>query len=142
MKSMPCSFVLALLCALFEEHTKQTNETYRSISDLIDIFGAVGTVEQAEQPNYLAEVSSMQQEGKMCTDDFVQSAWFETHPPGHAKQESLSQMASLRVCHASCQWQPSLHQAAGVLLMKRCAGAHEHGLLPVAAAAAAAAARL
>eukprot|EP00983_Pelagomonas_calceolata_P031161 978189-Pelagomonas_calceolata.AAC.1 len=34
---------------------KQTNETYRFVSDLIDIFCAVGTVEQAEQPNYLAD---------------------------------------------------------------------------------------
>eukprot|EP00983_Pelagomonas_calceolata_P108716 1159488-Pelagomonas_calceolata.AAC.1 len=34
---------------------KQTNETYRFISDLLDIFCAVGTVEQTEQPNYLAE---------------------------------------------------------------------------------------
>jgi len=34
---------------------KQTNDTYRFISDLMDIFCAVGTVEQTEQPNYLAE---------------------------------------------------------------------------------------
>eukprot|EP00983_Pelagomonas_calceolata_P077805 1154027-Pelagomonas_calceolata.AAC.2 len=34
---------------------KQTNETDRYISDLMDIFCAVGTVEQTEQPNYLAE---------------------------------------------------------------------------------------
>eukprot|EP00967_Tisochrysis_lutea_P056185 scaffold70897_cov18-Tisochrysis_lutea.AAC.1 len=68
-------------------------------------------------------VSSMQQEGKMCTDDFVQSAWFETHPPGHAKQESLSQMASLRFymsftcvclacwCRSSSIHAESVHQA-------------------------------
>eukprot|EP00983_Pelagomonas_calceolata_P084023 1156277-Pelagomonas_calceolata.AAC.9 len=37
-----------------EEH-KQANETHRFISKLMDIFRAVGTVEQAEQPNYLAE---------------------------------------------------------------------------------------
>eukprot|EP00983_Pelagomonas_calceolata_P076177 1153300-Pelagomonas_calceolata.AAC.1 len=34
---------------------KQTNETCRFNSDPMDIFGAVGTVEQAKQPNYLAE---------------------------------------------------------------------------------------
>eukprot|EP00983_Pelagomonas_calceolata_P063199 1147628-Pelagomonas_calceolata.AAC.3 len=34
---------------------KQTNETYRFISGLVDIFCVAGTVEQAEQPNYLAE---------------------------------------------------------------------------------------
>eukprot|EP00983_Pelagomonas_calceolata_P026221 823112-Pelagomonas_calceolata.AAC.1 len=74
MKSMPCSFVLALLRALFEElmHSafyysqvssedvshflqKQTNETYRFISELTDFIFAVVTVEQTEQPNYLAE---------------------------------------------------------------------------------------
>eukprot|EP00983_Pelagomonas_calceolata_P092739 1157702-Pelagomonas_calceolata.AAC.8 len=38
-----------------ERHAKQTNETSRLISDLMDIFCAVGTVEQTEQPNYLAE---------------------------------------------------------------------------------------
>eukprot|EP00983_Pelagomonas_calceolata_P133692 1161986-Pelagomonas_calceolata.AAC.10 len=35
--------------------TKQSNKTYRFISDLMDIFCAVGTVKQTEQPNYLAE---------------------------------------------------------------------------------------
>eukprot|EP00983_Pelagomonas_calceolata_P032128 1008851-Pelagomonas_calceolata.AAC.1 len=74
MKSMPCSVVLALLCVLFKElmdstfyysqarsedvfhfSQKQTNETYRFISDLMDIFCAAGTVELAEQPNYLVE---------------------------------------------------------------------------------------
>eukprot|EP00983_Pelagomonas_calceolata_P056387 1144577-Pelagomonas_calceolata.AAC.1 len=73
MKSMPCSFVLALLCVLFEElmHStlyfsqassedvfhllqKQTNETYCFIPNLMDILCAIGTVEQAEQLNYLA----------------------------------------------------------------------------------------
>eukprot|EP00983_Pelagomonas_calceolata_P042955 1138717-Pelagomonas_calceolata.AAC.3 len=34
---------------------KQTNETYRFVSELMDIFCAVGTVKQTEQPNYLAE---------------------------------------------------------------------------------------
>eukprot|EP00983_Pelagomonas_calceolata_P046408 1140146-Pelagomonas_calceolata.AAC.2 len=34
--------------------SKQHNHTYRFILD-IDIFCAVGTVEQAEQPNYLVE---------------------------------------------------------------------------------------
>eukprot|EP00983_Pelagomonas_calceolata_P008770 285850-Pelagomonas_calceolata.AAC.1 len=34
---------------------KQTNDTHRFISDLVDVFCAVGTVEKAEQPNYLAE---------------------------------------------------------------------------------------
>eukprot|EP00983_Pelagomonas_calceolata_P014606 464074-Pelagomonas_calceolata.AAC.1 len=34
---------------------KQTSETYRFISDLMDIFCVAGTIEQAEQPNYLAE---------------------------------------------------------------------------------------
>eukprot|EP00983_Pelagomonas_calceolata_P069110 1150255-Pelagomonas_calceolata.AAC.1 len=38
-----------------EDSKKQTNETYCSISDLMDIVCAIGTVEQAEQPNYLAE---------------------------------------------------------------------------------------
>eukprot|EP00983_Pelagomonas_calceolata_P119898 1160649-Pelagomonas_calceolata.AAC.16 len=33
---------------------KQTNDTHRFISDFMDIFCAVGTVEQTEQPNYLA----------------------------------------------------------------------------------------
>eukprot|EP00967_Tisochrysis_lutea_P058047 scaffold73739_cov21-Tisochrysis_lutea.AAC.1 len=37
---------------------KQTNEAYRFISD-IHIFCAAGTVEQAEQPNYLAEGTCM-----------------------------------------------------------------------------------
>eukprot|EP00983_Pelagomonas_calceolata_P087096 1156883-Pelagomonas_calceolata.AAC.4 len=35
---------------------KQAKETYRFISKLMDIFCAAGTVEQAEQPNHLAEV--------------------------------------------------------------------------------------
>eukprot|EP00983_Pelagomonas_calceolata_P134162 1162031-Pelagomonas_calceolata.AAC.7 len=34
---------------------KQTNWTYHFISDLMDIFYVAGTIEQAEQPNYLAE---------------------------------------------------------------------------------------
>eukprot|EP00983_Pelagomonas_calceolata_P005019 164179-Pelagomonas_calceolata.AAC.1 len=34
---------------------QQTNETYRFISDLMDIFCVARTVEQAEQPNYPAE---------------------------------------------------------------------------------------
>eukprot|EP00983_Pelagomonas_calceolata_P106433 1159232-Pelagomonas_calceolata.AAC.3 len=34
---------------------KQTNETYCLISDLMDVVYVAGTVEQAEQPNYLAE---------------------------------------------------------------------------------------
>eukprot|EP00983_Pelagomonas_calceolata_P015969 506367-Pelagomonas_calceolata.AAC.1 len=34
---------------------KQTTETYRFISDLMDIFFAVGTVKLTEQPNHLAE---------------------------------------------------------------------------------------
>eukprot|EP00983_Pelagomonas_calceolata_P048083 1140913-Pelagomonas_calceolata.AAC.6 len=42
LKNMPCSF-------------KQTNETYRFTSNLMDIFCVAGTVEQAKQPTYLAE---------------------------------------------------------------------------------------
>eukprot|EP00983_Pelagomonas_calceolata_P050254 1141877-Pelagomonas_calceolata.AAC.3 len=34
---------------------KQTNETYCFISDLMDTFCVAGTVEQAKQPNYLAD---------------------------------------------------------------------------------------
>eukprot|EP00983_Pelagomonas_calceolata_P086113 1156693-Pelagomonas_calceolata.AAC.3 len=42
-------------CELIPVAKKQTNEAYRCISDLMDIFCAVGTVKQTEQPNYLAE---------------------------------------------------------------------------------------
>eukprot|EP00983_Pelagomonas_calceolata_P038197 1136704-Pelagomonas_calceolata.AAC.1 len=37
---------------------KQTNEIYCFISKLMDVFCAVGTVEQAEQPNYPAEAQT------------------------------------------------------------------------------------
>eukprot|EP00983_Pelagomonas_calceolata_P041065 1137883-Pelagomonas_calceolata.AAC.5 len=40
---------------VFHSLQEQTNEIYRFISDLMDIVCAVGTAEQAEQPNYLAE---------------------------------------------------------------------------------------
>eukprot|EP00983_Pelagomonas_calceolata_P078851 1154412-Pelagomonas_calceolata.AAC.3 len=40
---------------IFHFLQKHINETYRYVSKLIDIFCAVGTVEQAEQPNYVAE---------------------------------------------------------------------------------------
>eukprot|EP00983_Pelagomonas_calceolata_P023427 737903-Pelagomonas_calceolata.AAC.1 len=46
MKSMPCSFVLALLCVHFEELAQSKLTRQHFISDLMDIFGAVGTVEQ------------------------------------------------------------------------------------------------
>eukprot|EP00983_Pelagomonas_calceolata_P048443 1141043-Pelagomonas_calceolata.AAC.2 len=37
---------------------KKTNETCHFIFDLMDTFHVAGTVEQAEQPNYLAEVQN------------------------------------------------------------------------------------
>eukprot|EP00983_Pelagomonas_calceolata_P106810 1159275-Pelagomonas_calceolata.AAC.9 len=56
---------------------KQTNETYRVISDLMDIFCAIGTVEQAEQPNYLDEefLHAGQDEARLKNQVITDSNW-------------------------------------------------------------------
>eukprot|EP00983_Pelagomonas_calceolata_P064380 1148097-Pelagomonas_calceolata.AAC.1 len=53
----PCYFFYSQASSEDFSHflQEQTNEIYRFISELMDIFCAVGTVEQTEQPNYLAE---------------------------------------------------------------------------------------
>eukprot|EP00983_Pelagomonas_calceolata_P109964 1159616-Pelagomonas_calceolata.AAC.1 len=46
---------------------KQTNETYRFISDLVDIFRAVGTVEQAEQPTTWLKLGQLSRPSSQTT---------------------------------------------------------------------------
>eukprot|EP00983_Pelagomonas_calceolata_P042760 1138642-Pelagomonas_calceolata.AAC.1 len=75
MKSMPCSFVLALLCVLLKGLMHSTFYSYQASSeDAIDFLQKqnnetyLGTVEQAEQQNYLQKLMSCVPQGQKAAE--------------------------------------------------------------------------